>query len=129
MNKCFLAGNLTRDPELRSTTNGTSVANFGLAVKGRTKEDVVFFDVEAWSTGAEFVAKYFKKGDGIVIDGSIREDRWEKDGVKRSKHVVRCDHCAFPPGKGGKKADAGEETQEPQESGNGNKGGEEDIPF
>ncbi len=130
MNKCFLAGNLTRDPELRTTKSDNKVVNFGVAVKGRTKEDVIFVDCEAWSTGAEFIEKYFKKGDGIVIDGSLRQESWEKDGVKRTKLVVRCDHCSFPPGKGKKNEGASDEpTNVETGSGNTKPADDGDIPF
>lgn len=111
MNKFFGVGNLTRDPEMRQSKNGVNVVNFGVAFRGRTEEDTLFLDVEAWSTGADFVEKWFKKGNGIVIDGSLRQDTWEdkNTGQKRTKVYVRCDHCSFPPG--GKKGQTSTEAE------------------
>jgi len=95
----LLEGNLTRDPEVKQTTGGTSVANFTLAVNGREYErngekvrDVTFVDCEAWDSGAELLGDY-KKGEKLFIKGELKQNSWEdNDGNKRSKLVVRCNH-------------------------------------
>ncbi len=96
VNLVVLHGNLTRDPELKSISTGTSVVNFGIAVSryykkadGSKGQDTVFIDCEAWDTGAELVEKLLKKGDGVIVEGSLKMDQWEKDGQKHSKLKVR----------------------------------------
>ena len=83
-----IIGRLTRNPETNETPN-SSVAKFSLAVKGFKKEDVSFFDCEAWGKVGEIVQQYCEKGKQLAVAGTIRIDRWEdKDGNKRSKPVV-----------------------------------------
>jgi single-strand DNA-binding protein len=99
MNITILRGNLARDPELRVVNTGgkqTSVVNFTVAVSREyTKADgekdkiTSFINCEAWDTGAEVIADSFKKGDLVMIEGSLRNDSWEKDGVKHSTLKVR----------------------------------------
>ena len=86
MNKVFLIGNITRDPELSETNNGTSVCRFGLAVNRRTPagEQTDFYNITAFRQ-AETIAKYKKKGDRVAIMGDIQLRSYEgNDGVKRT---------------------------------------------
>ena len=96
INLVVLHGNLTRDPELKAIASGTSVLNFGLAVSryfkkadGSKAQDTVFIDCEAWDTGAELMHRLLKKGDGVIIEGSLKMDQWEKDGQKHTRLKVR----------------------------------------
>lgn len=99
MNITILRGNLARDPELRVVSTGgkqTSVVNFTIAVsreytKANGEKDKVasFINCEAWDTGAEIIGSSFKKGDLVLVEGSLRNDSWEKDGVKHSSLKVR----------------------------------------
>ena len=99
MNITILRGNLARDPELRTVNTGgkqTSVVNFTVAVsreytKTNGEKDKVtsFINCEAWDTGAEIIGSSFKKGDLVLVEGSLRNDSWEKDGVKHSSLKVR----------------------------------------
>jgi single-strand DNA-binding protein len=99
MNITLLRGNLARDPELRSVNTGnkqTSVVNFTVAVsreylKANGERDKVtsFINCEAWDSGAEIIGESFRKGDLVMIEGSLRNDSWEKDGVKHSTLKVR----------------------------------------
>lgn len=99
MNIVMLRGNLARDPELRVVNSGdkqTSVVNFTVAVsreftKANGSQDKVtsFIQCEAWDSGAEAIASSFKKGDLVMVEGSLRNDSWEKDGVKHSTLKVR----------------------------------------
>jgi single-strand DNA-binding protein len=99
MNIVMLRGNLARDPDLRSVGSGdrqTSVVNFTLATDREfTKADgtqdkiTSFIQCEAWDTGAETIASSFRKGDLVMVEGSLRNDSWEKDGVKHSTLKVR----------------------------------------
>src|SRR5205085_2672208 len=93
-NKVILAGNLTRDPELRYTPKGTAVVKLGLAINrtwktetGETKEEVTYVDVDAFARQAEVIAQYFKKGRPILIEGRLRYDTWDdkQTNQKRSK--------------------------------------------
>jgi single-strand DNA-binding protein len=103
-NKVILAGNLTRDPEMRYTPKGTAVAKFGLAVNrkwkaetGELKEEVTFVDIEAWSSQAETIGKYLKKGRPILLEGRLRYDSWDdkQTNQKRSRLVVVLDNFQF----------------------------------
>ena len=98
-NKVILAGNLTRDPELRFTNNGIPVCGFGIAVgRVRSKNDEVdFFDITAWRELGETVANFKKKGDPILLEGRLQFRSWEdKDtGQKRSKVDVVADNVQF----------------------------------
>lgn len=97
VNLVVLQGNLTRDPEIRYVgAKNTGVANFGVAVSryynkpdGSKGQDTVFVDCEAWDSGAELINKLMHKGDGIIVEGSLKMDQWEKDGQKVTKLKVR----------------------------------------
>ena len=93
--KAIITGNLTRDPELRSTPNGASVCSFSVAVNrvyrdasGEQKEDVSFIDCSAWGKLAEMINQYAKKGTGVLVSGRLDQRSWEdkNTGQKRS-HV------------------------------------------
>ena len=90
MNKVYLIGNLTRDPELQETPSGVSVCRFSIAVNrnytssdGQKETD--FFNITVWRTHADNCGKYLKKGSKVAIVGSLQNRTWEdKDGVRRS---------------------------------------------
>ena len=103
-NKVILAGNLTRDPELRYTPKGTAVARIGLAINrtwknenGEQKEEVTFVDVDAFGRQAEVIGQYFKKGRPILIEGRLRYDTWDdkQTNQKRSKLGVVLESFQF----------------------------------
>ena len=89
LNRTLLTGRLTRDPEMRTTQSGKSVANFSLAVERDFKgpdgeKETDFFDVVAWGGTAEFVCKYFTKGRMATVDGRLQSRAWkDKDGNNR----------------------------------------------
>ncbi|MCX6348779.1 MAG: single-stranded DNA-binding protein [Candidatus Aureabacteria bacterium] len=103
VNIVILGGNLTRDPEVRYTPQGSAVASFGLAVNrsfktkdGGQKEEVCFVDVETWGRQAETVGEYLKKGRPVLVEGSLKLDSWEgKDGQKRTRHKVTAMRVQF----------------------------------
>ena len=109
-NRVVLAGNLTRDPELRFTSSGIPVCEFGLAVnRVRSKsEEVDFFDITAWRELGETIANYKKKGDPILVEGKLQYRTWEaQDGSRRSKVDVVADNVQFlGRGEGGGEAGA-----------------------
>lgn len=103
-NKVILAGRLTRDPELRQTTNGVAVASFSLAVDkpfNKDKEKAAdFFDCVAWRGTADFVSRYFEKGKPILVEGRLQNnDFTNKDGEKRRKVEVLVENVSFIGGK------------------------------
>lgn len=108
MNVICITGNLTRDVELRYTSNGKAVATFCVAVKRpRTSERTDFIDCVAWEKTAEFVSKHFSKGSGIAVSGCISTRTWETDEGKKRKAVeVICNDIGFM---GRKKSDDGNE--------------------
>lgn len=101
LNKIFIMGRLTRDPELRRTNNGTAVASFSLAVDRDYKnadgtKETDFIDVVAWRQSAEFVSKYFSKGRMAVVEGRLQMRDWtDKDGNKRRNAEVFVDNIYF----------------------------------
>jgi single-strand DNA-binding protein len=142
-NRVVLAGNLTRDPELRFTNDGIPVCSFGLAVnRVRSRsEEVDFFDISAWRELGETVANYKKKGDPILLEGRLQYRTWEaQDGSKRSKVDVVADNVQFlgRPGDSDDGASSGGEGGQARRG--GGRGGQreevdineedfEDIPF
>ena len=104
MNIVMLRGNLARDPELRVVSIGdkqTSVVNFTIATSrefkkanGTNDKVTSFIQCEAWDSAAETIASSFKKGDLLMVEGSLRNDSWEKDGVKHSTLKVRVNNFA-----------------------------------
>jgi len=103
LNKVFLMGNLTRDPELRYTPAGLAVASFGIAINsawtaksGEKKEEVCYVDISIFGRRAEVVGEYFSKGSPIFIEGRLQFNQWEtKDGQKRSTLRVVADNFQF----------------------------------
>lgn len=92
--KAIITGNLTRDPELRTTPNGASVCSFSVAVNrvykdasGEQKEDVSFIDCSAWGKLGEMINQYAKKGTGVLVSGRLDQRSWEDKttGSKRSR--------------------------------------------
>ncbi len=102
LNKIFIMGRLTRDPELRRTQTGTPVASFTLAV-GRDFKDkstgeraTDFIDVVAWRQTGEFVSRFFTKGRMAVVEGRLQIREWtDKDGNKRRSAEVQADNVYF----------------------------------
>jgi single-strand DNA-binding protein len=91
INHVVLIGNLTRNAELKYTNSGMAISTFAIAVNQRRKKDdqwvdeAHFFDIEYFGKAAEAVNQYLVKGKQVGIEGSLRQDRWEKDGQPRSK--------------------------------------------
>lgn len=103
INRVIISGNLTRSPELRATSGGTAVLDFGVAVNERRKnpqsgewEDRAnFVDCAMFGKRAEAVEKFLSKGQKVAIEGKLRYSQWEKDGQKRSKLSVIVDELEF----------------------------------
>ncbi|MDK2857516.1 MAG: single-strand DNA-binding protein [Verrucomicrobiota bacterium] len=136
LNRVFLMGNLTRDPEVRYTPSGTAVGDLGLAVNesyknkaGETVESTVFVDVEVWARQAEICAEYLYKGSPVLIEGRLKLDQWEnQQGEKRSKLRVRADRVQFL-GSPKRTADTADTPREKTPPPNNTAADEDDIPF
>jgi single-strand DNA-binding protein len=139
LNKVFLAGRLTRDPELRYIPSGQAVCKLGLAVsrvfktpEGEKKEDTMFIDVTVWEKSAEYCSQNLKKGRPVIVEGRLKMDSWDDKttGQKKSKievvavRVQQLDWDERAPGAGQsqpKPAPAPREIEEPIP--------EDDVPF
>ena len=103
INRVFIAGRLTRDPQIRFLANEKAVADLGVVVNrkfkdgsGEMREEATFIDCEAWGKLAESCGQYLKKGSSVFIEGRLKLDQWEdKDGQKRSKIKVAADNVQF----------------------------------
>jgi|SRR6185503_12342923 len=104
LNSVNIMGNLTRDPELKYTNSGAALCNLSIANNrvytskaGEKVEEVSFFDVEVWGAVAENCGKYLTKGSGVIIEGRLKQDRWEKDGQQRSRVRISATNIHFMP--------------------------------
>jgi single-strand DNA-binding protein len=96
-------GNLTRDPELRTTESGVTITKFGMAVSrsfksqsGENREETAFVDIDVFGRQAEVISKYFSRGKPILVEGRLRLDQWESpNGEKRSRMVVVMENFQF----------------------------------
>ena len=105
LNKVILMGRLTKDPELKYSTSNVAVTSFSIAVdrrfvKSGEQRQADFINIVAWRQSAEFVAKYFTKGQMINVCGSLQVRQWEKDGVKHYATEVIADEVNFCGDKG-----------------------------
>jgi len=101
-NLVVMEGRLTDDPELRYTQNGTALCNFSIANNNdyyrqtERQEEVCFVDVTVWSKLAQRCGEYLKKGRRILLDGRLKQDRWQdKDGKQHSKLCIVCHGVRF----------------------------------
>ena len=109
-NEVILMGNLTRDPEVRTTPGGQSVANFSLAVNrtwrdanGQTQDSVSYIDCVAWGKAGEIIAQYMQKGRALLVSGRLDQRSWDdkESGAKRSKVEVIVEDFNFVDGGNG----------------------------
>lgn len=131
LNKVFLMGNLTRDPELRYVPSGSAVANFSIAINrtykdnaGEKKEDVSFIRVVVWGKMAEICGEYLTKGRPVLVEGRLKSRSWEgQDGQKRSALDVVAINVQFL----GSRGDKTQETAPKSRQENSNDGGYDKI--
>ncbi len=126
-NKVMLMGNLTRDPELRYTANGSAVANFGLAMNRKykvgdeLKEEVCYVEITVWGRQGENCAEYLSKGRPAFVEGYLKFSTWESDGQKRNKLEVVANTVQFL----GSRSD----SQGDSSTGQAPMSDEDDVPF
>ncbi len=144
INKAFVYGNLTRDPELRSLPSGVQVASFGVATnrvwknkEGEKKESTEFHNVVVFGRQAETVSQYLKKGSSVFVEGRLQTRSWEAEGTKKYRTEIVADRVQFgprgsgatgggatPSAKGGEQPAAPEAIEYPADDIN-----PDDIPF
>lgn len=151
LNKAFLYGNLTRDPELRALPSGQQVASFGIATnrtfrnkEGQQQDQTEFHNIVAFGRQAEVIGQYLKKGRPVFIEGRIQTRSWESEGRKNYRTEIVVDNFQFGPQAGGTGAGAPRgasgPASEPADDFGGSAGGDsiqypddeinpEDIPF
>lgn len=116
--KAIICGNITRDPELRTTTNGNKVCAFSVAVNrtykdasGNNQDSVSFIECSAWGKAAEIISQYMKKGSGILVSGRLNQRSWDdkETGKKRSAVEIVVEEFSFVGGnaEGGSSSNAG----------------------
>ena len=118
LNSVNIMGNLTRDPELKYTASGKSLCNMSIAnnrvytSNGQKVTEVSYFDVEVWGAAAENCAKYLHKGSGIIVEGRLKQDRWEKDGKTQSRVRISASSIHFLPKRGDQGGGQGSGSQQ-----------------
>ena len=129
MNVIAITGNITADIELKSTPNGVSVCSFTVAVRRPgVKDKTDFINCVAWRGCAEFVSKYFHKGQKIEVDGCLTSRNWEdKNGNKRTSFEVMVNNASFGESKKSEAGAATEEAEPPTDEFTDI--GDEDLPF
>lgn len=154
LNRVFLIGNLTRDPEIRYTPSGKAVGDFRMAVNrryttpdGQTKDETCFVNVVVWGRTAEICGERLTKGQPVFVEGRLQYEEWEKEGQKFNRIRVVSERIQFlTPGRGdgaepresgGTRAEAGRRDAAPANEGvesapargGGESRDEEDLPF
>lgn len=121
INSVVVVGRLTRDAEMKYTSGGTAICKFSVANNKTVKkgdqwsEEANFFDVVLWGKRGEAIAKYLGKGKQVAISGELDQQRWEKDGQKRSRIEIKAHNVQLLGGQKG--------------GGQGPENFEDDIPF
>lgn len=102
LNKVFLIGNLTRDPEVRYLPSGAAVGDLRLAVsrkyktqQGEEREETCFVSISVWGRQAETCSQYLSKGSPVLVEGRLRYEEWEKDGQKNNRISVTAERVQF----------------------------------
>jgi single-strand DNA-binding protein len=129
----IVLGNLVADPEMRYLQSGTAVTSMTVAVNykipgrdgGEARDEASFFDVTVFGKQAENCSQYLHKGSSVLVEGRLKQDRWEKDGQKRSKIIIVANAVRFV----GPKQDRSKEREPGEEEASGSGGAGEDIPF
>ncbi len=125
LNKVLLIGNLTKDPELRYTPQGSAICDFRIAINrqymtsdGQKKEEVSFIDINVWGRQAETCNRFIRKGSQVFVEGRIKTDTWQdkETGKNRSRLYVVAERIQFLNTPGGRQSpDAGADAAVPQE--------------
>jgi single-strand DNA-binding protein len=135
LNKAMIYGNLTRDPEMKALPSGMQVCSFSLATNriyndrdGKRQEAVDYHNITVFGKTAENCAKYLLKGASAYVEGSLRTNSWEKDGVKQYRTEIIADRVQFGPKSSGSQIAASASSSQANTSGNSNDGGAPVLP-
>ncbi|GAB4273757.1 MAG: single-stranded DNA-binding protein [Candidatus Rifleibacteriota bacterium] len=137
LNKVFLMGNLTRDPELRHTAQGTSVANFSIAVNrnfrgsdGEFKKETNYFNIIVWGKAGENCQKYLSKGRPVLVEGRLQNRSYEtQDGQKRTVTEIVADNVQFLGSRGDSQEDLSDSFANDFGSSFANGDDDDQVPF
>lgn len=136
LNKAFVIGNLTRDPELKSLPSGVHVCTFGLATNryykdkdGNRQESVEFHNIVVFGRQAETTAQYLKKGSNALIEGRLQTRSWEQDGQKRYRTEIIADRVQFGDRKVGGGGEGGYQKQSESTSKNNDNASNDAIDY
>ena len=142
LNKVFLLGNVTRDPEIRYTPKGSAVCDLGIAVNrnyttdsGEKREEVTFVDVTLWGRTAEVAGEYVKKGRPVFVEGRLQMDTWDdkQTGQKRTRLRVVAENMQMlggrPPGGAAEASGESRQTSTPPKAPSASAPDEDEIPF
>ena len=134
LNKAIIAGNLTRDPEVKALPSGAQVASFGVATNsvwkdkhGEKKEQTEFHNIVVFGRQAETCGQYLKKGQQVLVEGRIQTRNWDKDGVKQYRTEIVADRVQFGAKTGG--GAAGGTFQGADTPHTSTKGGKDDADY
>lgn len=124
LNKAFILGNLTRDPELRQTPNGQAVCSFGVATNrfytdstGQKQKQAEFHNIVAWGRQAEIVNQYLKKGSSVLVEGRLQTRSWQDpQGAKHWKTEIIAERVQLGPRQGGSVGGQTSDERQPQSS-------------
>lgn len=136
LNKAMIIGNLTRDPEMRSTSGGHNVCTFGVATnqvwtdqQGQRQEKAEFHNIVAWGKLADICNQYLGKGRKVFIEGRLQTRDWEgQDGVKRYRTEIVAENMIMLD-RSGSRPDSSESSESPASQGGDDEVNKEDIPF
>lgn len=137
LNKCFLLGNITRDPEVKFTPKGTAVCSIGVAInrtwrdeQGEDKNETTFLEVETWGKQAENCGKYLSKGKPVLVEGRLKLDQWDDKttGQKKQRLKVVAEKVQFLSA-GKAEASAEEPAPKPSAAAATGEGKDDNVPF
>lgn len=135
INTVVIAGRLTRDAELSYTQSGTALCKLSMAVNRSVKngnewtDEANFFDCTLWGKRGESLNQYLSKGQQIVVQGQLRQERWDKDGQKRSKVTIHVDNIQLTGGKKDSQPDYSPKTDPNHQTGGFQDDFPDKIPF
>lgn len=123
LNKAFVYGNLTRDPELKTLPSGMNVCSFSVATNrvyndrdGKRQEVTEYHNIVVFGRQAETSAQYLKKGSGVFVEGRLQTRNWDKDGVKQYRTEIVADRVQFGPRTGGSDAPSSDTAKDSSDS-------------
>ena len=135
LNRVFIIGNLTRDPEVRYVPSGTAVSDLRLATSrkyrtasGEEREETCYVDVVVWGRQAETCGEYLKKGSPLLVEGRLQYDEWEKEGQRHSRLRIVADRTQFMPSGSARRSDEVQDVAVSESPAGSKSGGQDEGP-